>query len=517
MEAPAKSDTTDSGRESAARPWRLSLRLLRLHQVSDDLSGKLIYFMVVFSPWAFGTTQPWSIWTMNGLGYLLGILLGIKLVIRNQTGYRPARWGENSFDGRNDDARLTRLLIRTLAIMTILLLAYCLIGVINARSTYHRDSASFEYHHFISWLPNSHDRNGGWLAFCNYLALAFSFWALRDWLLGKSVNEERAERSQLNVLGLRPTFVLPERLRRLLWVLCLNGGLLAIEGIIQRLAGTGRLLFFMDTRINKAAEDQFGPYAYRSNAAQYFNLVWPACLGLWCTCGGQQSRKEKFPTAARHLILVCVMIMAAAPIISSTRAGAIVAVVELVLATGILCFARPQTSFKTRMGILFFAALTLGFGAWLGWANLTPRLEPEEFQNGLAGRNYMYETARQMALDYPVFGTGAGTFEPLFQLYRLDPNEYWPAQLHNDWLQTLITFGWLGSGLIAIAFVCVLARWFIPGGIADGRELAPLLWVSLAGCLLHARYDFPFQICSVLFVFLLLCAVLSCLSRGEPK
>ena len=176
--------------------------------------------------------------------------------------------------------------------MTILLLAYCLSGVINARSTYHRDSASFEYHQFISWLPNSHDRNGGWLAFCNYLALAFSFWALRDWLLGKSVNEERAERSQLNVLGLRPTFVLPERLRRLLWVLCLNGGLLAIEGIIQRLAETGRLLFFMDTRINKAAEDQFGPYAYRSNAAQYFNLVWPACLGLWCTCGGQQREKK---------------------------------------------------------------------------------------------------------------------------------------------------------------------------------------------------------------------------------
>jgi O-antigen ligase len=517
MDASARSHATGSGRESPAQPWRLSLRLLRLHQVSDDLSGKLIYFMVVFSPWAFGTTQPWSIWTMNGLGYLLGIFLGIKLAIRSRTGYRPARWGEKHSEGRNDNARLTRLLFRTLGVTTILLLAYCLIGVINARSTYHVDSTSFDYHSFVSWLPNSHDRHGGWLAFCNYLALALSFWALRDWILGKSVSEERAERSQLNVLGLRPTFVLPERLRRLLWVLCLNGGLLGIEGIIQRLAGTDRLLFLMDTRINKAAEDQFGPYAYRSNAAQYFNLIWPACLGLWCSLWRPASRKGKSPLAVRHLIPICVMVMAAAPIISSTRAGAIVAVVELVLATGILCFARPQMSLKTRMGILFFAALTLGFGAWLGWATLEPRLEPDEFQNGLVGRNYMYETARQMAVDYPVFGTGPGTFEPLFQLYRVDPNEYWPAQLHNDWLQTLITFGWLGSGLIAIAFVCVLARWFIPGGIADGRELAPLLWVSLAGCLLHARYDFPFQICSVLFVFLLLCAVLSCLSRGEPK
>jgi O-antigen ligase len=454
---------------------------------------------------------------MNGLGYLLGILLGIKFVIRKWSGYQPARWGKNDVHGRSDNARLTRLLIRTLGVTTILLLAYSLIGVINARSTYRNATASFEYHQFVSWLPNSHDRHGGWLAFCNYLALALAFWALRDWLLGKSVSEERAERSQLNVLGLRPTFLLPERLRRLLWVLSLNGGLLGIEGIVQRLAGTDKLLFLMDTRINKAAEDQFGPYAYRSNAAQYFNLVWPACLGLWCSLRQTAIKKEKSLHKARHLIPACVMIMAAAPIISSTRAGAIVAVIELVLAAGILCFARPQTSFKTRMGILFSAALTLGFGVWLGWATLEPRLEPEEFQNSLAGRNSMYETARQMAVDYPVFGTGPGTFEPLFQLYRVDPNEYWPAQLHNDWLQTLITFGWLGSGLIAVAFICVLARWFIPGGIADGRELAPLLWVSLAGCLLHARYDFPLQICSILFVFLLLCAVLSCFSRGQPK
>ena len=28
---------------------------------------------------------------------------------------------------------------------------------------------------------------------------------------------------------------------------------------------------------------QFGPYAYRANASQYFNLLWPVCLGFWWT------------------------------------------------------------------------------------------------------------------------------------------------------------------------------------------------------------------------------------------
>ncbi len=78
----------------------LTLRQLRFYQQADALSGWLIAFMVVFSPWAFGTTQPWSIWTMNSCGYLLGALLAAKLFIRFRRGYRPARWDDPSAFGR---------------------------------------------------------------------------------------------------------------------------------------------------------------------------------------------------------------------------------------------------------------------------------------------------------------------------------------------------------------------------------------------------------------------------------
>jgi NADH:ubiquinone oxidoreductase subunit 6 (subunit J) len=42
-----------------------------------------------------------------------------------------------------------------------------------------------------------------------------------------------------------------------------------------------------------------------------------------------------------------------------------------------------------------------------------------------------------------------------------------------------------------------------------------LIWVALGGCLLHARYDFPFQIHSILFLFLVLCAILFTLSHQK--
>jgi hypothetical protein len=119
-----------------------------------------------------------------------------------------------------------------------------------------------------------------------------------------------------------------------------------------------------------------------------------------------------------------------------------------------------------------------------------------------------------MAADYPVFGTGPGTFETVFDLYRISTETRWPAQIHNDWLETRITFGWAGSALITLAFATVLVRWLLPGGIHGGRHFVVLTLLALAGCLAHARYDFPFQIYSILFLFLVLCAILSDLTRG---
>lgn len=75
-------------------------RDLQRYRACENGTAGLIYFMVVFSPWAFGTTQPWAIRTMDAAGYLLGLLLALKLWVRWRKGYRPARWGRH---GRRDE------------------------------------------------------------------------------------------------------------------------------------------------------------------------------------------------------------------------------------------------------------------------------------------------------------------------------------------------------------------------------------------------------------------------------
>src|ERR1039457_5301388 len=286
------------GRRRVGRIRPLSARDVQFYCICEDMTEALIYSMVVFGPWAFGTTQPWSIWAMNGAGYLLGAMLTCKLVIRLLKGYHPPRWDDAGLDsfGTPTPPNLpaARRLTAGLAWLTVAILGYCLVSAVNEYSTFHPEALGFvNRKHYIPWLPHSFDVSRTWLAFWTYLGLALSFWSIRDWLLGKSDSEERGQRGKPQRGGDNAGLLLPARLRRLLWVLALNGTLLGVEGIAQRLQGEGKLLFLVQARVNPGAESQFGPYAYRANASQYFNLLWPVCLGFWWMLNRSFSSRRK--------------------------------------------------------------------------------------------------------------------------------------------------------------------------------------------------------------------------------
>ncbi len=517
------------------------VRTPRIYRVCDGLTEGLVYAMVIFSPWAFGTTDPWANRVMNIGGDLLGGLLLIKWLIRWRTGYRPPRWGDPSrlemAGGKNRPrpSWITALL----AALTMLLLAYCVTSALNARATFYLEELRFDYHEYISWLPHSYDRGASWFAFWSYLGLACFFWSLRDWLLGKTRRERHAEREEgdeelisssalpavlpggpLLRSALRTPHVsfVPDRLRRLLWVLCLNGAVLGLEAILQRLNGTNKLLWLIEPRWNKTADSQFGPYAYRTNAAQYFNLLWPVCLGVWWTL--RRRAKEARRKAARigegsHLLLLpCAIIAAACPVISISRGGAIVSLLAMLFAFPILIVAGRRGRWPIQLGVFMIFAATTSLAGYLGWEKLEKRFETI-FTDVMSGRGEIYQNAVQMARDFPTLGTGPGSFAALYQLYRPEANQVWHGYVHDDWLETRITFGWVGFSLIVLLLLLILVRWFGSRGIPAQWEFVTLIWLAVGGCLAHAKVDFPFQIHSVVFLFTLLCCVLSCLSRKE--
>ena len=109
--------------------------------------------------------------------------------------------------------------------------------------------------------------------------------------------------------------------------------------------------------------------------------------------------------------------------------------------------------------------------------------------------------------DVGLFGFGPGTFRVVFPIYNPSGSDQVPGAwsfLHEDYLQTVLEWGWVGGILWTLVFF---------GGIAVGirsykkharrvwmprrRVLQPVVIMALMGLALHAVVDFPIQIESI--------------------
>jgi hypothetical protein len=143
----------------------------------DWLSGWLLPGMTVFGPWAFGTAESWSALTMDIASYVLGALLIAKLLIRFLLGCKPARWSPSP---KSNMVKSTAIL----AALTLLLLGYTIISVLNVRADYDPVRLTMACREYFQWLPHSYHRTATGRALCDSVAWAFVVWALRDWLGG---------------------------------------------------------------------------------------------------------------------------------------------------------------------------------------------------------------------------------------------------------------------------------------------------------------------------------------------
>jgi O-antigen ligase len=107
-----------------------------------------------------------------------------------------------------------------------------------------------------------------------------------------------------------------------------------------------------------------------------------------------------------------------------------------------------------------------------------------------------------MLPDAGAWGLGPGTFAVTFPHYTLEVGTairgIWRFA-HQDYLQTLIEWGWAGAGVWAILFFGGLLRSFHFCRRMRSEENALLFTggLALTGVALHALVDFPLQIASL--------------------
>lgn len=485
----------------------------------DAVSGGVLLGMAVLAPWMLGTTTRETSWVLNGLGFLSGGLwLARHLLGRRRGSSAGARSGTGTAARRSAEApgvpagSGSSWPMVCVWGLVVTLLAYVLCSALNPRASLqytftegHRLPTGVEIESLeaIEGLPQTHDRDRTLWAFWKYLAIAISFGAARDWLMGASRRERRAGDEAAHF----PT----DRMQWLLWTLSLSSAALALEGMLQRLDGTPRLLWTVVNTLN-GGHGAFGPYPYRSNGAQYLNLMWPVILGFWWVL---RRRNVARRTAAHrsggdpHVLLLVLAALTAAGVVVANSRGGVLVLVGLLVSVVVLVVVRTRRQWGFKLAVLATSLSVLALGGWLGGEAIWKRFSSEDLGN-MSGRKLIYADTFRMARDFAVFGSGAETFSPLYFFYRKD-DPYWNAYVHDDFLETWVTFGGVGLGLIVLVF---LALWLVPffgKGIPAPPEFLLMLGVAMAGILAHAKFDFPFQVHSLHFEFVLLCALLTSL------
>jgi O-antigen ligase len=454
-------------------------------------AGILICALSVATPWLYGTTEDWSVRLMNCGCLALAIIVAVSWILAFFAPAEPIV---------TPPSRFSTIATTSFFLLNLLLLAYCAVAYFNPRATFSIQNQDFTYfEHYNARLPTTYDRELTGETLLNLLSLFAFFWCVRYWLL-------RGWQNALNRGRKNPMIFHNRRFRILCWVLTLNAILLSVQATLQRLTKSQKLLWLRDSWW-KSPEACFGPFSYRGNAAEYFNLLWPLAFGFALLLLKNRDRtihRGRAVDGPELLLIPGLIILGAAPFLSLSRGGAIAAAFGLGLfAWAIISDFSHSTKAKIS-AVLIFAGLFLA--VWLSASHdLLLRFEIEK--GDLSGRAEIYENAKAIAKDYPLFGTGPGTFRSVYYLYRPNLSQPWHAFLHDDWMETRVCFGWVGF-VLALLNLGMLVLWiFSPGRAPTPRLMFCCLLIALGQTLLKAKFDFPFQTYSIFLTFILVSAI----------
>ena len=106
---------------------------------------------------------------------------------------------------------------------------------------------------------------------------------------------------------------------------------------------------------------------------------------------------------------------------------------------------------------------------WAGWIGLDAVISrflsaPEDFKM----RWMLWGDTLRILKDFPVFGSGLGTFPHIFPMYRSFHIQGMVTHAENDFLQFISDAGPLGFGMLLIAFIFFLSK-----SVSGIRSISP--------------------------------------------
>jgi O-antigen ligase len=182
--------------------------------------------------------------------------------------------------------------------------------------------------------------------------------------------------------------------------------------------------------------------------------------------------------------------------------------------TMLLYLAKGRLRLKAVVLALIPLILAMGLAGWIDMPGLTERYatlrnvgEERSFETRLA----FSKRALEMARDFPVLGSGMGTFREVHYLYTPGTSSQELARAHNDYAQLAAECGALGVVAMLWALVLIVSRGVVGGLLRTPNASGWIVRAAAVGVLallLHSFVDFNLQIYSNSLLFVFLCAVL---------
>lgn len=262
-----------------------------------------------------------------------------------------------------------------------------------------------------------------------------------------------------------------------------------------------------------------GTYTNRNHFAGLMELTFFLAVALYLAqlrrSKSVRSTRDRLRRVSNWLLsvqpwyLLSLLITLVALLFSASRGGFLSTVAaSLMLGAFIGVRTRFRVS-KTNLLVISAVALPLIAGTALGIDRLAKRLE----KSGLTDDRYeLRQLAYRMIGDFPVFGSGSGTFRHLYPAYETTPfrNGRMLHHVHNDYLELALETGLIGFSLFAGAIsLCVLCVVRAPVSKSDRTIIAIRLGClgGVVSLLIHSMVDWNLQIPANAYWFTVVLAI----------
>ena len=291
-----------------------------------------------------------------------------------------------------------------------------------------------------------------------------------------------------------------QRIRLLLLTMVASGTFQALYGAYEVFSGASTSLIF-DLQVQDSTS---GSFVLQSHYANFLMLTLCAAIGLLVTSlekNGKSIPKKLMRSftqsilTTKAIIPICIVIMVVGLVISGSKIGAITFFAAIVI-VGAIAFILIKNISKglTIFVIFMFVVDLLIVSTYFGLERVKERLAQTE--QAQETQQEMITVVYPVISDFPLFGSGGGSFHTSFPNYESADIAALSDNIHNDYLQFLAEYGVIGSFILFSLFVfsvykCLRAMHKRRNSIFKGSAYACLM--VFVGMGLHMTVDFPMQ------------------------